>query len=300
MNEGKRSAQAVEEDLKLRRVAGRAAARYSVHGVAVGVHELKVHVVVFTHEGDVLLQHAEELGACVVHHRRLPHVPSVQVHEHSREHEAVDVANERTREVEASGGARSSAGVIDPRGVNRRTPAGAEDVGQGEEALTVHPADSGHTRRSEVQALEDERVSDAEALVKLAGGAEGPMVRGTARGQRGTELDPVLESGHEGAGRVTDGHVVAVEALDLVSVLRWSEATWPDEGHDWSPRGATRERESKLPRVRGSEVAATGAVQRLRGGHQVGEGQLIRPTDAHGGTGVVEEPRVTGAQHQVA
>jgi hypothetical protein len=48
-----------------------------------------------------------------------------------------------------------------------------------------------------VQALEDERVSDAEALVKLAGSAEGPMVRVTARGQRGTELDSVLEIGHE-------------------------------------------------------------------------------------------------------
>ena len=120
------------------------------------------------------------------------------------------------------------------------------------------------------------------------------MVRVTARGQRGIELDAVMESGHEGAGGVTDGHVVAVEARGLVFVQRRSKATRPDEGHDWSPRGATRERESKLPRVRGSEVAATGAVQRLRGGNQVREGQLTGPTDAHGGAGVVQEPQIAG------
>ena len=118
------------------------------------------------------MQYAKELGAGVVHHRQLPHVPSVQVHERNRDHEAVHVANERTREVEASGDARSSAGVTDTRGVDRRAPAGAEDVGQGEEAFTAHLADRSHARRSEVHALEDEGVSDAEALMELAGGAE--------------------------------------------------------------------------------------------------------------------------------
>jgi hypothetical protein len=49
-----------------------------------------------------------------------------------------------------------------------------------------------------------------------------------------------------------------------------------------------------------SMQAAAGSMQRPRGGHHISEGQLAGPTDAHGGAGVVEEPRVAGAQHQVA
>ena len=52
-------------------------------------------------KGYVLLEHAQELVPGVVQHWRLPNVPSLEVHEHGREHEAVHIAHEGAGEVQA-------------------------------------------------------------------------------------------------------------------------------------------------------------------------------------------------------
>ncbi len=133
MNEGERSAQTVEEDLKLLGVARRALARHSEHGGTVGLHELEVNVEMFTHEGDVLLQHAKEFGDFHMY----------QVCRSINTAESTKPSTLRTKERVRSRLAAVPAAVLasatreEWTGVRR--PALAEDVGQGEEALiSVH------------------------------------------------------------------------------------------------------------------------------------------------------------------